>query len=135
MKAKRRFPLRPKFLCLPLAAAGTVAMLGNAGAADQPLVAEGKAAFAACAACHGTAPGEKKLGPTLFGIVGSKAGTAPGYKASPALANSGMTWTADKLDAFIAAPRAAVPGNRMPYPGMADPQRRKALIAYLATLR
>ncbi|MEE4454903.1 c-type cytochrome [Novosphingobium resinovorum] len=135
MKAKLKFPIRLALFGLPLAAIVAAGFLSSAVAADQPLVAKGKTAFAACAACHGTAPGVKKVGPTLFGIVGRKAGTAPGLKASPALANSGKVWTPDQLDAFITAPRKAVPGNRMPYPGMANPEQRKALIAYLATLR
>ena len=133
MRANRRFPLRSMLLAMPLAAAGAIGILGSAAAADQPLVAKGKVAFAACAVCHATAPGVKRIGPTMFGVVGRKAGKAPG--ASPALANSGKTWTPDQLDAFIAAPRKAVPGNRMPYAGMVSAEQRRALIAYLATLR
>lgn len=133
--SRPRSILRPLLFAIPLATAGVTMVLGNAAAADQPLAAKGKTAFAACAACHGVAPGAKKLGPTLFGVVGRKAGSVAGFKPSPALAKSGKTWTADQLDAFIAAPRKVVPGNRMPYPGMANPEQRKALVAYLATLK
>lgn len=131
----QRSILRSLLMAIPLATVGTIMVLSNAAAADQPLVAKGKTAFAACAACHGVAPGAKKLGPTLFGVVGRKAGSVPGFASSPALAKSGKTWTADQLEAFIAAPRKVVPGNRMPYPGMANPEQRKALVAYLATLK
>jgi len=123
-----------------LGAAGllAIALVGGASdpaTADSPLVAQGQKAFAACAACHGTAKGERKLGPTLFGVVGRKAGSIKAPAPSPALANSGKTWTTAELDAFLASPRKAIPGNRMPYGGMPDPKQRKAVIQYLATLK
>ncbi|GAB7550692.1 hypothetical protein NRB_01860 [Novosphingobium sp. 11B] len=118
-----------------LFAALAAGFFATAAEADQPQVAKGRAAFAACAACHANAPGVKKLGPSLFGVVGRKAGSVAGSNPSPALAASGKTWTPDQLDAFIAAPRKIVPGNRMPYPGMTSAEQRKALVAYLATLR
>lgn len=107
----------------------------TAPAAEPALAAKGRTAFAPCAACHGTTADAKKLGPTLFRVVGRKAGSLPGFKASPALSGSGKTWTPAELDAFLASPRKAVPGNRMPYAGMANPEQRKAVIAYLATLK
>ena len=45
---------------------------------------------------------------------------------------SGITWSAQTLEAYLTDPQALVPGNRMPYAGMADPQGRADLIAYLA---
>ena len=53
------------------------------------------------------------------------------YRYSPALKRSGLTWTVDSLDTFIADPQASVPGNRMPYDGMHDARDRVDLIAYL----
>ena len=44
---------------------------------------------------------------------------------------SGITWTPQTLDTFIADPQATVPANRMPYAGMADAGDRADLIAYL----
>ena len=44
---------------------------------------------------------------------------------------SGITWTAESLDKFITDPQAMVPGNRMPYAGMANAADRADLIAYL----
>lgn len=125
-------------IALPALAAGMIGLAtfaaGGAEAASGDVDA-GHKAFAACAACHGTTAGARKLGPTLFGVVGRKAGTVAGFNSSPALAKSGKTWTPDQLDAFIANPRKAVPGTRMPYAGMRDAAQRKALIAYLATLK
>ena len=44
---------------------------------------------------------------------------------------SGITWTVQTLDEFIADPQKLVPGNRMPYAGMPDAGDRADLIAYL----
>lgn len=129
---KREMP-RP---LLAAATSGTAALAtlfavpAQAGPADV-----GRAAFASCAACHATTPGTKKLGPSLFGVVGRKAGAVSGSNPSPALSKSGKVWTSAALDAFIAAPAKTIPGVRMPYPGMADAAKRKALVAYLATLK
>jgi cytochrome c len=40
-------------------------------------------------------------------------------------------WRAADLNAYIANPRAKVPGTRMVYPGMSDPAKRARLIAWL----
>ena len=70
------------------------------------------------------------IGPTLYAILGRKAGEIADYRYSPALRRSGITWTAEALDTFIADPLASVPANRMPYAGMPDADRAD-LIAYL----
>ena len=44
---------------------------------------------------------------------------------------SGITWTPQTLDEFIADPQKAVPANRMPFAGMPDAADRADLIAYL----
>ena len=44
---------------------------------------------------------------------------------------SGITWTAETIDAFLADPQKVVPNNRMPYAGMPDATDRADLIAYL----
>lgn len=88
-----------------------------------------------CATCHGvTEDDNMKVGPSLFGVVGRKAGTAPSLLgASENLKKYGVTWNAETLDEFLANPDAKVPGT--PMSGvLADPQQRADIIAYLATL-
>ena len=60
---------------LVLAAAATGAMLSSgAEAAD---VKKGKKVYRKCVACHSIKKGARhKIGPNLFGIVGSPSGTA-----------------------------------------------------------
>lgn len=98
-------------------------------------VAAGKQAFAQCAACHST-NGTAGVGPTLKGIVGSKAGhTSDGFRFSRAMRDSGVTWDAKTLDIYLKDPQAAIPGNVMPFAGVPDEKTRANIIAYLATLK
>lgn len=93
---------------------------------------KGRAVFARCAICHSVDPGVRKLGPSLSGLFGRKAGQASGFAYSPAMKGSSIVWSGRTIDAFLADPRKAVPGNRMVFPGLANAQDRANLIAYLA---
>jgi cytochrome c len=109
-----------------------LAFTGAAGAAFAGGDARrGEAAFADCAACHATTAGEAGVGPNLHGLFERKAGTLADFRYSPAMKRSGLVWTAQTLDTFLADPQKAVPANRMPYAGMADAGDRADLIAYL----
>ena len=107
-------------------------VVGAAGAAHADGdAARGEKKFADCAACHATAPGITGVGPSLHGVFDRKAGTLGDFRYSPAMKRSGLVWTAQTLDAFLADPQKAVPANRMPYSGMTDADDRADLIAYL----
>jgi len=95
----------------------------------------GKTVFLQCQACHSSDPGRNMIGPTLHGIVGSKAGDVPGFSFSAPMKGSGIVWTGEELYGFLAAPQAKVPGTRMSFGGIQDAQSRADLIAYLATLK
>ena len=49
-----------------------------------------------------------------------KAGELADFRYSPAMKRSGISWTPQTLDNFIADPQEMVPANRMPYAGMPD---------------
>jgi cytochrome c2 len=87
-----------------------------------------------CAICHSTEPEHNKVGPSLGGIVGRHAGAAPNFIYSSANKNSGIVWTQEKLDAYLANPQGVVPGTAMLFPGVKNDADRHALIDYLATL-
>ena len=112
-----------------LTAAATLAAVGLARADGDATRGEKK--FEECAACHKIERGENDLGPSLHGVFGRKAGTLADFRYSPALKRSGITWTAQTLDAYLADPQKAVPANRMPYAGLADASDRADLITYL----
>ncbi len=116
-----------------------IALAGTLPARAQD-VAAGAAVFKAqCGMCHSVVKGQTMLGPSLFGIVGAKAGGPTGgeteFYYSAALKKSGLTWDAATLDRWIADPAAVVPGNRMTYAGLKDAKQRADLVAYLATLK
>ncbi len=97
--------------------------------------ASGKTLFQQqCSVCH-SADGSSGVGPTLKGIVGSKSGEIPGFRFSRAMKAANITWDAKMLDAYLTDPQKAVPGNQMPFSGMADAKQRSDVIAYLATLK
>lgn len=91
-------------------------------------------AFAACAVCH-TSDGTNGLGPSIKGVYGRKSGTARGFTYSPAMKRSSMIWDDNTLDAFIAEPQKSIPGNLMPFPGVADTQKRAEIIDYLRSVK
>lgn len=72
-----------------------------------------------------------RTGPSLHGVVGREAGAVSGFAFSPALRNSGITWTEDELSRYLEHPQGVVPGTRMAFAGLRDPQDRAAVIAYL----
>lgn len=122
---------------LGLAALATTAFLGarQQPASAAPAASAAPPAFATCKACHSvTKGGAAGVGPNLFGVVGTKAGTRPGYAYSNALKGSGLTWTPAKLDAYLAGPAKLVPGTKMAV-GTANAEARKAIVDYLATLK
>jgi cytochrome c len=93
----------------------------------------GKQAFAACAPCH--APDQNGVGPRLIGILNRPAGSVEGFRYSRAMKNSKIVWDEKSLDAYLADPQKLVPGNLMPFSGIADAKKRSDLIAYLGTLK
>ncbi|MCZ6847946.1 MAG: cytochrome c family protein [Alphaproteobacteria bacterium] len=120
---------RAMLLALSLVAALAVA---SGPALAGPDAAKGKKVFAKCKACHALAKGKNKIGPSLYGVFGRKAGTAPGFKRySPAIKKSGVVWNAETLDKYLAKPRDFIKGNRMPFAGLKKKADRDNLIAYL----
>jgi cytochrome c len=95
--------------------------------------AKGKTAFITCQTCHAVEAGVNKIGPSLHGIVGRTAGSIAGYTYSAANKNSGITWTPEKLFQYLEKPQRVVPGTKMAFPGIPDPQKRADVIAYLQT--
>lgn len=118
----------------PLLLAASLLLLA-AGQATSQNVQRGEKLFTDCRACHTIDPGAPNVhnvGPSLAGLIGRKAATVDGYRFSPAMKRSNITWDKDTLAAFIADPQKAVPANRMPYAGMPDVTDVTDLIAYLA---
>lgn len=89
-----------------------------------------------CGDCHSSIPGKNKKGPTLVGVNGRKAGSVADFSGySDAMKQSAITWSAEKIDAYISAPRKIVPGGKMKYDGLDDAAARADVIAYVLSLK
>ncbi|EAQ27809.1 cytochrome c family protein [Erythrobacter sp. NAP1] len=91
----------------------------------------GETVFAQCRTCHLVEEGKNGVGPSLYGVIGREAGSIEGFNYSDANANSGITWTPEVMFEYLEAPREYMPGTRMAFPGLKDPQDRADVIAYL----
>ena len=117
-----------------LAGAAVALLLVSTAPAALADAGRGEDVFDAnCEACHSVLPGKNKVGPSLGGVVGRLAGTAPNYAYSDAMRSCGITWQRDKLEALITKPKAVVPGCKMQFEGLPDAKDRADLIDYLAT--
>ncbi len=88
-----------------------------------------------CSDCHSTTPGRNKRGPSLVGVMGRRAGSVTDFSGySEAMKKVDWTWTAEKLEAYITAPKKVVPGGRMKYDGLQDAKDRADVIAYVTSL-
>src|SRR4051812_19449575 len=96
-------------------------------------VAAGEKEFVVCRACHQIGPTAKNsVGPSLNGVVGRKAGTYPGFSYSAANKNSNLVWDEATLTRYLPNPQSVVPGTKMSFPGLKDPQKVKDVIAFLS---
>jgi cytochrome c len=110
-------------------------LAGSATAALAADPAAGEKIFKTqCGICHTVVAGQNRIGPTLFGVVGRKAGSIPDFHYTPDHKKLDLTWDAANLDKYLTNPRAMVPDTSMVYAGLKDDAQRADLVAYLGTL-
>lgn len=124
-------PAAPTDAAAPAAPAATPAVATENYADFTGDAKAGKVVFIQCQACHSIKEGENRVGPSLYGKVGKTAGQVPGFKYSDANKNSGIVWTEEKLFEYLKNPRAVIPGTTMAFAGIADPQKRADVIAFI----
>mgnify|MGYP001764810487 CR=1 FL=1 len=108
---------------------GSTAAQGHAQDADP---AAGQNTFVIrCSQCHDITAGVNKSGPTLKGVVGRTAGTAPDYPYSDAMRAAGFVWGEEQFKAYLVAPKTVVPKNKMNFNGIKRPGELEPLVAYL----
>ncbi len=104
-------------------------------AADPALIADGEKAFRQCKSCHMVGEGaQNRVGPELNAIMGRTVGAIPDFRYSDVFQDAmaaGEVWDNDKLHAFLANPKDAMPGTKMSFRGVRDAADIDALIAYL----
>lgn len=124
------------------AAALTLALVLTAGCFSAPAQAAGDAEAGAtlfkriCGGCHQVGKSARgSFGPQLNGIFGRMSGSSTDYQYSDAMKSAGIVWTRETLTAYLEAPKEVVPGTRMIFWGLSDPEKIENLLAYLQTFQ
>jgi cytochrome c2 len=113
----------------------TLLALATAGPAMAASSDAGKVLYEQCASCHGATGAGTEQGPTLVGIVGRKAGQIQNFRYSRAMQRSGIVWKEDTLAQYLSNPQDVVPGNRMPFGGLATREESMDVVSYLESLK
>lgn len=117
-----------------LAAVGAVVLLG----VSVPGIAsakDGEKVFNKCKACHSLEAGVNKVGPSLAGVVGRKAGTAEGYNRYMGLKDADWSWDEAALMEYLEDPSEFTKKKNGSRSAMSlklkKEDERKAVIEYL----
>lgn len=133
MHRRQNHPVRNRHLLL--------SSLLLAGAAFSPAsyagqVEQGREIFNLCIGCHSITPNEHRFGPSLAGVFNRPAGRLKGFEFSDSLRDTKFKWDEAHLQQWLQdEAKNMVPGTRMEFPGIANPDEVKALIAYMKTLK
>lgn len=88
-----------------------------------------------CKACHNLDNGgPNQTGPNLWGVIGRKPGTHPGFAYSSAMIAFGAktpVWDYDHIYQFLKGPQEYIDGTKMSFVGLKQRQDRIDLIAWL----
>lgn len=109
------------------------AFSASPGLADGDAEAGAKV-FNRCKACHVADKPQNRVGPSLMGVVGRPAAAVDGFNYSAPMqqkAAEGLVWTEENLAAYLAGPKALVPGGTMAFAGLKKPEEIANVIAYL----
>ena len=74
---------------------------------------------------------EKKIGPSLKGLIGRISGTLEGYHYSDAMKAAGIVWSEETLKTYLVAPRKMVPRTKMNFNGLKRSGEVEDIVAYL----
>lgn len=110
-----------------------VILAGLGGDYTNADLTNGARQYRRCQSCHTLNEGGRHtVGPNLFGVIDSPAAARPRFRYSRQLTDANLTWDAATLDAWLANPRALVPGNRMSFAGLRNAPDRRDVIAFIA---
>lgn len=111
--------------------AAFIALSAKAVQAQDPK--KGEIVFHFCMPCHSIGPGaQNKVGPVLNGLDGRHSGSVANFDYSDANKKSGIVWNEATFKKYINDPQAVIPGTKMLFPGIKDPQQVNDLWAYIS---
>jgi cytochrome c len=112
-----------------------IAVVLTTGISSQSLAQEqaaGEVVFKQCNICHQVGENARnEVGPVLNGIIGRKAGTAPGFEYSPGFKTANLVWDDGSFREYIRDPRSMFPATKMVFAGLKDDRKIADLLAYL----
>ena len=118
---------------------GAIQVLGATPAIAGGDAVRGKKVFNKCKACHSIKAGKHKIGPSLAGVIGRKAGTAKGFKRYKGLKGADWAWDEETLDDYLTNPKLFVKSRNKRKSAMMLKLKKKRVrdnvIAYLKTLK
>ena len=118
---------------------GAIQVLGATPAIAGGDAVRGKKVFNKCKACHSIKAGKHKIGPSLAGVIGRKAGTAKGFKRYKGLKGADWAWDEETLDDYLTNPKIFVKSRNKRKSAMMLKLKKKRdrdnVIAYLKTLK
>ncbi|MCH2606777.1 MAG: c-type cytochrome [Nitrospinales bacterium] len=118
---------------------GAIQVLGATPAIAGGDAVRGKKVFNKCKACHSIKVGKHKIGPSLAGVIGRKAGTAKGFKRYKGLRGADWAWDEATLDEYLTNPKLFVKSRNKRKSSMILKLKKKRdrdnVIAYLKTLK
>lgn len=127
----------------PTTSGGTNPSAGGTTTSPEPVSAllanasvdRGKNVARACVACHTFEKGgANRIGPNLYNSVGSDKASHADFDFSPALKKLEGEWDYESLNAYLWRPAVYAKGTKMVYAGLARPQDRADVIAYMRSM-
>ena len=123
------------FIKYILVVIGMIIIILTVSIANTADPVKGKKVFKKCVACHSLQEGKNKIGPSLYNLLGRKAGSVDGYKYSKAMKNSDVVWDEESLDKFLTKPRKFIKRTKMSFWGIKKKSLRDDLISFFKQLQ
>jgi cytochrome c len=123
-------------LAIGFLAAGQPALSGGTATEITGIAALGRELYGVrCSNCHSNEPGKTIFAPTLFGLMGRRAGSVDGFPYTAKITQLGFDWSPETLGGWLQSSGLDSPILRKRHLGIEELSERDALVAYISTLK